>query len=80
MPKKKAANVQLAVVAPEPRYLTIKAAAAYASLTVWFVRELIWARKISFARLGNRYVIDKESLDTYMQAQMVRAPLTETRT
>jgi excisionase family DNA binding protein len=68
MPRKTSVPV---LATPEPRYLTIKAAAAYASLTVWYVRELIWARKIQHARLGNRYVIDRENLDEYMRAQMV---------
>jgi excisionase family DNA binding protein len=73
VPKNKIVEAQVAIAAPEPRYLTIKAAAAYASLTVWFVRELIWGRKIEHARLGNRYVIDRQKLDEYMQAQMVSA-------
>ena len=72
MPKKPS-KAQVAIVAPEPRYLTIKGAAAYLSATVWHVRELIWARKISHARLGNRYVIDKQALDKFMASQMVTA-------
>jgi excisionase family DNA binding protein len=72
MPKKPV-KPQVATVAPEPRYLTIKGAAAYLSITVWCVRELIWARKVSHARLGNRYVIDKQALDKFMQEQMVCA-------
>lgn len=66
-------KTQVAIASPEPRYLTIKAAAAYASVTVWFMRELIWARKVSFARLGNRYVIDRENLEKYLQSQMIGA-------
>jgi excisionase family DNA binding protein len=71
MPKPR--KTALATASPEPRYLTIKGAAAYASLTVWFVRELIWARKVAYARLGNRYVIDRLDLDTFMQSQKVPA-------
>ncbi|MGA8555135.1 MAG: excisionase family DNA-binding protein [Candidatus Acidiferrales bacterium] len=67
-------HVQAAIAAPaEARYLTIKGAAAYASLTVWFVRELIWGRKIPYARLGNRYVIDRENLDKFIAAETVCA-------
>jgi excisionase family DNA binding protein len=73
VPKNKIVKAQVAIAAPEPRYLTIKAAAAYASVTVWFVRELIWSRKVAFARLGNRYVLDRENLDKFMQEQMVSA-------
>ena len=73
MPKTKPVKSEVAIAAPEPRYLTIKAAAAYASLTVWYVRELIWGRKIEHARLGNRYVIDRENLDKYIASQMVSA-------
>jgi excisionase family DNA binding protein len=71
VPKTKPVKSEVVILAPKPRYLTIKAAADYASLTVWFVRELIWARKIKHARLGNRYVIDRENLEAYMAAQMV---------
>jgi excisionase family DNA binding protein len=72
MPKKPAKS-EVARTSPEPRYLTIKAAAAYASLTVWFVRELIWGRKVAFARLGNRYVIDRLDLEQFIEAQKVGA-------
>jgi excisionase family DNA binding protein len=66
--------VKPAIAAPaEPRYFTIKGAAAYASLTVWFVRELIWARKVPYARLGNRYVIDRLDLENFMQSQKMPA-------
>jgi excisionase family DNA binding protein len=71
MPKPR--KTALATASPEPRYLTIKAAAAYASLTVWFVRELIWGRKVPYARLGNRYVIDRLDLDNFMQSQKTPA-------
>jgi excisionase family DNA binding protein len=71
MPKKR---FQSAIAAPaEPRYLTIKGAAVYASLTVWFVRELIWGRKVPYARLGNRYVIDRLDLENFMQSQKMPA-------
>jgi excisionase family DNA binding protein len=71
MPKK---NLQPAIAASaEPRYLTIKGAAIYASLTVWFVRELIWGRKVPYARLGNRYVIDRLDLDNFVKSQKMPA-------
>ena len=73
MSPKKISTTLITISAPEPRYLTIKGAAAYASLTVWCIRELIWARRVSHVRLGNRYVIDKQALDKFMQEQMVRA-------
>jgi excisionase family DNA binding protein len=55
------------------RYLTVKAAAAYIGATVWCVRQLIWDRKVPFVRLGNRYVIDRVDLDTFMQSQKAPA-------
>ncbi len=79
MPKKPVKAVEVGFASPtriavtEPRYLTIKAAAAYASMTVWFVRELIWGRKVAFARLGNRYVIDRLDLEQFIEAQKVGA-------
>jgi excisionase family DNA binding protein len=73
MKKVTKANVVADDAPVNARYLTIKAAAAYIGATVWCVRQLIWDRKIPFVRLGNRYVIDRQDLDNYMQSQKVPA-------
>ena len=51
----------------QPRLLEIKAAAAYLATTVWFMRSLIWGRRIPFAKLGKRYVFAVADLDAFAQ-------------
>jgi excisionase family DNA binding protein len=64
---------QLALSAVQPRLLDIKAAAAYLSATVWFMRDLVWSRRIPFAKFGNKYVFDIRDLDAFVDAQKVRS-------
>jgi excisionase family DNA binding protein len=56
-------------LAIQPRLLNIKAAAAYLSATVWFMRSLVWERKIPFLKFGNKYVFDKQDLDAFVASQ-----------
>ena len=51
----------------EPRLLTIKAAAQYLSVTVWFIRGLVYGKEVPALKLGNRWVIDKADLDAYVE-------------
>jgi excisionase family DNA binding protein len=72
--KKLAASASIdssAVVAP--RLLNIKQAAAYLAATVWFLRELVWSRRIPFAKFGNKYVFDIRDLDAFVDAQKTQA-------
>jgi excisionase family DNA binding protein len=55
----------------EPRAMNIQAAATYIGANVWFLRNLIWNRKIPFLKLGNRYVFDKKDLDRYVENNKV---------
>lgn len=50
-----------------PRLLTIPAAAQYLSCTVWFVRTLVWGKKLRSITLGNRIVFDRADLDDYIE-------------
>lgn len=57
----------------QPRLLGIEAAASYLGATSWFIRSLIWERRIAFCRLGKRLLIDKADLDSFISAQKVEA-------
>lgn len=57
----------------EPRMLNLKQAAAYLGATVWFVRTLIWNRRIPFVKFGNKLLLDKKDLDAFVDAQKVAA-------
>jgi len=66
-PKKKVAIGP--VSAPEPRLLSVKAAAIYLGAAVWFVRTLAWNRAVPFVKFGSRILFDKTDLDNYIQQQ-----------
>jgi excisionase family DNA binding protein len=53
----------------DPRLYDLKAAAQYLSATVWFLRQQIWNRQITFLKLGNKYVFDRKDLDTFIERQ-----------
>ena len=57
----------------DPRLYDLKAAAEYLSSTVWFLRQQIWNRRISFLKLGNKYVFDRGDLDAFIERQKVVA-------
>lgn len=51
----------------EPRMLTVKEAAVYLGATVWFVRELVWGRKVRSLKFGKRIVFDRADLDAFIE-------------
>jgi excisionase family DNA binding protein len=51
------------------RLLTVKDAARYLSAHVWFLRTLVWERRIPFLKLGNRLLFDIRDLDMFIAAQ-----------
>lgn len=57
----------------EPRMLNIKDAALYLSATVWFMRELVWSRRIPYVKFGNKYAFDKQDLDAFAVSQKTAA-------
>jgi excisionase family DNA binding protein len=57
----------------ESRMMNVKQAAAYLNTTVWFVRTLIWNRRIPFVKFGNRLLLDKKDLDAFIDRQKVAA-------
>jgi excisionase family DNA binding protein len=52
---------------PESRLLNVRAAAAYLSATVWFVRTLAWSRAVPYVVFGNRILFDKQDLDKFIE-------------
>jgi excisionase family DNA binding protein len=61
-------KIQAQVPPPNPKYVTVKGAAAYLCTTVWFIRSLIYAKKIPAIKLGNRYVFDTADLDVFVNS------------
>ncbi len=51
---------------PAPRLLNVRDAAAYLSVTVWFIRTLGWDGTVPVLKLGNRWLFDKADLDAYV--------------
>jgi len=49
-----------------PRLLTIKQAAVYCSCAVWAIREAIWAKELAACKIGRRFVVPREELDTFI--------------
>jgi len=54
---------------PEPLLLDIKAAARALSSTPWTVRNLLWAKKIPFIKIGRRFLIDPADLRLFIARQ-----------
>ena len=69
MAKKK--NQDVTTVAP--RLLTIQAAAIYLSCKVWFLRTLVWEKKIAHVRAGHTLLFDRQDLDKFVERQKVQA-------
>jgi excisionase family DNA binding protein len=53
-----------------PRLLTVKQAAAYTGATVWHVRELYWAQAIAGFVAGRRLLLDRTSLDAWIDRRL----------
>jgi len=49
----------------EPRYFTVKQAAAYMGMAVWAIRQLIWGREVPVVKQGKGYIIDRRDLDQW---------------
>ena len=53
-----------------PRLLTIKQAAVYCSCAVWAIREAIWAKELAACKIGRRFVVPREELDSFIDARL----------
>jgi len=58
--------IQIGVAVPEPMLLDIKGAARMLSSTAWTVRNLLWAKKIPFVKIGRRFLIDPEDIRAFI--------------
>jgi excisionase family DNA binding protein len=58
--------MQLAATTTERRYLDVKGAGAYLSMTEGAVYAAVARRQIPFRRLGRKLVFDAVELDAYM--------------
>ncbi len=70
-PQKKSAApipsaVPLTIPLPEPLLLDIKGAARMLSSTTWTVRNLLWAKKIPFVKIGRRFLIDPADIRAFI--------------
>jgi len=54
---------------PEPLLLDIKGAAHMLSSTPWTIRNLLWAKKIPFIKIGRRFLIDPSDLRGFIARQ-----------
>jgi helix-turn-helix protein len=61
--------VSIDTAMPEPLLLDIKATARALSSTPWTVRNLLWAKKIPFIKIGRRFLIDPADLRLFIDRQ-----------
>jgi len=67
--KNRPSIVSIDAAAPEPLLLDIKGAARVLSSTTWTVRNLLWAKKIPFIKIGRRFLIDPADLRAFIARQ-----------
>ena len=53
-----------------PRLLSVKQASAFTGMTVWHLRSLYWAKSVAGFIAGRRLLIERESLDAYIDEQL----------
>lgn len=59
---------------PTPtRWFTIPQAAAYAGVSVKFIRTLIWSRSLRYTKAGKRFIVDRQDIDTWLESNKVSA-------
>ena len=55
----------------EKRLYSIKEAASYLGRSEWGVRELVWAGRIPFVKVGRRVHIDIHDLDNFIEQNKI---------
>jgi excisionase family DNA binding protein len=53
-----------------PRLLTIKQAAAYCACAVWAIRQAIWAKELAALKIGRRFLVPRDTLDSFIDARL----------
>jgi len=51
------------------KWLSVKQAAQYMGCTLNYVRRLCQHRRIPFAKVGHRYVLDRKDLDAHVESR-----------
>ncbi len=54
-------------IKPQKRLYSINDASVYLGRSVWAVREMIWAGKISYVRDGKRILLDIIDMDRWIE-------------
>lgn len=50
-----------------PRLLNIKKASLYTGLPVWAIRNLVWNQKIPFIKIGTKYYLDVNDIESWIK-------------
>lgn len=53
-----------------PRLLSVKQAAQYSGATIWHVRSLYWSKELAGFLAGRRLLIERESLDAWIDRRL----------
>lgn len=56
----------------QPKLLNIKKASIYSGIPVWGIRQLIWNEQIPYIRLGVKYYIARDDLDSWIENNKIR--------
>ena len=56
-----------------PRLLTLRAAAAYLSCSLWAARTLVWNQTLPHIKIGRRVLIERADLDRFIEARKAAA-------
>lgn len=58
----------------EKRWLTVKEAANYLSVTAFCIRNAIWGGELPFVKAGKRFILDTKDLDRWAEARKFLEP------
>lgn len=58
----------------EKRWLTVKEAANYLSVTVYCVRNAIWGGELPFVKAGKHFILDARDLDRWAEERKFLEP------
>lgn len=59
----------VAVGAPAPLLVDVPTAAKMLSTTVWQIRELCWAKKLTYIKLGKKWLFTPAALEAFVRKQ-----------
>ncbi len=56
-----------------PRLLNIKKASLYSGIPIWGIRQLIGNEQIKFIKLGNKFYLDVQDIEEWINASKTKA-------